>query len=137
MTSPPIAVQGIDHINMSVGDLEASIRFYTTVFGFEIREDHRDRAGKPYVIMGTGKVAYLAIYQDASARQPKHPHFNHFGFVVGPLDAARARLQALGIAWLYDDEDDGLFVWAHSRSTYIQDPDGHEIELVEVFGGGN
>ena len=29
----------------------------------------------------------------------------------------------------------GLYEWEHSRSVYITDPNGYEVELTEVFGG--
>ncbi len=35
-----------------------------------------------------------------------------------------------------DDYPEGVIHYPQSRSVYISDPDGHEIELVERFAGG-
>lgn len=137
MTQPIINIQAIDHINLSVTDLERSIAFYQQLFGFEIKEDHRDGNPYTYVILGTNGKAFLAIYEDPEARLPDHDFISHWGFVVGPLDPVREQLRAAGVAWRYPERNDGILVWERSRSMYIDDPDGHEIELVEVFGGGN
>ena len=39
-----ISINAIDHLNLSVADLDASIDFYGSVFGLEIAEDQRDDA---------------------------------------------------------------------------------------------
>lgn len=135
-TPTPLTVQGIDHINMAVRDLDRAIDFYAATLGFDVREDQRHRADGPYVIMGSGHRVFLALHQEPEMATPERPFIGHWGFVVGDLDEARDRLKALNIAWLYTNHNDGLIVYPHSRSTYIADPDGHEIELVENFGGG-
>ena len=48
-------------------------------------------------------------------------------------------MRALGVPVLYDDDDDGdggIIRYPRSRSLYVQDPDGNEIELTSAFGGG-
>ena len=40
-----IPVSNIDHINLSVRNLQHSIAFYRDVFGFDIKQD--ERSGKP------------------------------------------------------------------------------------------
>lgn len=137
MTSaPPIQVQGIDHINMAVRDLDRSIDFYRDTFGFDIREDGRGRTQAPFVILGLGQRVFLALHLEARTALPDQPFIGHWGFVVGDIDAVRQRLQELNVVWLYPERNDGLIVYPQSRSTYICDPDGHEIELTEKFGGG-
>ena len=134
--SQPIQIQAIDHINISTRDLNQSIAFYQDILGFDVREDHR-RDDAPYVIMGHAKTAYLAIHQRADTQVPEHPFIGHWGLVVGDLDTVREQLKAKQQAWLYPERNDGLIIYPHSRSTYIEDPDGHEIELVETFAGGH
>ena len=46
-----IPIESIDHINLTVRDVDRSADFYTGVFGLAIREDRRD-ADRPYVIVG-------------------------------------------------------------------------------------
>ena len=131
-----IQIQAIDHINISTRNLDQSIDFYHDILGFDIREDHRNETA-PYVIMGHAKSAYLAIHERENTARPTQPFIGHWGLVVGDLDHVRAQLKAKKQACLYPERNDGLIIYPHSRSTYIEDPDGHEIELVETFAGGN
>ncbi|MGJ8669662.1 MAG: VOC family protein [Oceanococcus sp.] len=134
--SHAIQIQAIDHINISTKDLTKSIHFYADVLGFDIREDHRED-NAPYVIMGHAQAAFLAIHERANTQRPTQPFIGHWGLVVGDIDAVRKQLQAKKQDWLYPERNNGLIIYPQSRSTYIEDPDGHEIELVENFAGGN
>lgn len=133
----PITVGAIDHVNISVTDLERAMDFYERVFGFRLVEDGRSRVDAPYVIMSAGGRAFLALHENARTTKPSRPFINHWGFVVGDLDRVRGKLDKLGVPTQdADSESGGVRHWAHSRSVYVYDPDGHEIELAEVFGGG-
>lgn len=137
-----IKLKAIDHINMTVNDLEESIYFYNNVFGFKIIEDSRsntisqNKLGTPYVIMGIRECAYLALHQSpqkGNGQDKKGPiHITHFGFLVEDFDRVMTKLKDLNVVFLYGEK---IFEWQHSRSLYILDPSGHEIELVESFGG--
>ena len=72
---------------------------------------------------------YLALFQaSADGRAPRDYStvgFNHVGFVVDDLDAARERAKGLGTTpHLEADYEPG-------RRVYVMDPDGIEVELVE------
>jgi len=57
--------------------------------------------------------------------------------VVGDLDPVLDRLEADGVTIQFTDEyPRGVIEYPRSRSVYVEDPDGHQIELAEVFGGG-
>jgi catechol 2,3-dioxygenase-like lactoylglutathione lyase family enzyme len=130
-----IRVSAIDHLNLTVSDLEASIVFYHGLFGFEIAEDCRDDA-RPYVIMGAAGVGFLALHQQADGDPPAGGRINHWGFVIDDFDALPAQLDALGIIPLYGDRwPGGIVEYPRSRSLYVSDPDGNEIELTSAFGG--
>lgn len=132
-----IRVSGIDHVNMSVADLSRAMAFYESVFGFRLVEDGRGRTDAPYVIMTAGGRAYLALHENATTGRPSRPFVNHWGFVVGDLDRILEKLEKHEVPVQDgDSKSGGIRQWAHSRSIYVYDPDGHEIELAEVFGGG-
>ncbi len=76
-----VSIQGIDHINLDVRDLEASIRFYRNVLGFSIKEDERDRT-RPYVIVGVEDTAYLALHQSRKPALAGGRRINHWGLVT-------------------------------------------------------
>lgn len=132
MTSGPIRVRCIDHINMRVNNLAESIAFYGDVFGFEVKEDHSELAEEPWVILGQKDVVYLCLYEHPDKEQARDAlRINHFGLALENFDAAVERLDQLGVEVLYG----GAVDWPRSRSLYIRDPSGHEIELAEKVGG--
>ena len=134
-------VLGIDHINLSTRNLPRAIDFYTRRLGFEIREDGRD-AERPWVILGADGRAYLALHHterhlDPETRFSVSGGINHWGFHVDDLDGAFEELDAAGVKIRFRDAASGPIIQhAMSRSFYIEDPDGVEIEIAEVFGGG-
>lgn len=131
-----IDVKAIDHINLSVSRLERSIEFYSRVFGLEVREDGRQEK-RPYAIVGRAATGYLALHERPDAAANGRGRINHWGFVVDDFDGLSARLAELGAEVLYRrDGGDGVIDYPRSRSIYVADPDGNEIELTSRFGGG-
>ena len=131
-----ISISAIDHINLTVSNLEHSLTFYQRTFGLEVREDGRDRE-RPYVIVGRAGTGYLALHERADNESSASGRINHWGFVVDDFDDAIARLDDLGVPVLYRDNGaDGIIDYPRSRSVYVADPDGTEIELTSSFGGG-
>ena len=115
----------IDHINMSVKNLAESIAFYKELFGFTIKKDQPEENS---AIIGNDTIK-LCLYEVSDDFQKGG--INHFGLHIKNFDAVMAKCEEMNITMLY-----GMLVWKHSRSVYILDPSGHEIELAEVQGGG-
>ena len=129
-------LKSIDHLNITVSDLQASIDFYGGLFGFDIAEDCRQDE-RPYVIMGRAGVGWLALHSEAGERPSGDGRINHWGFVVDDFDGLPDRLASAGIQPLYVDRwPGGVVEYPRSRSLYVGDPDGNEIELTSRFGGG-
>jgi len=127
-----IKVERIDHINMRVHDLAESIEFYHKHFGFVMMEDET-HAREPWAIIGLRGIAYLCLYEHPGKAIPEEGlTINHFGLALKDFDKALAHLKKSGVPILYG----GPVEWPHSRSIYIRDPSGHEIELAEKVGGG-
>ncbi len=130
-----ITVNAIDHLNITVSDLQASIDFYSRLFGFDIAEDCRGE-DRPYVIMGRAGVGWLALHAQMDEELLNGGRINHWGFVVEDFDGLSGRLKSLGADVLYTDRwPDGVVEYPRSRSVYVADPDGNEIELTSHFGG--
>lgn len=122
----------IDHINMRVKDLERSREFYGRLFGFA-RKESGVRNGRPWAILGVPGRAYLCLYEVGDVeRVEQELQINHFGFHVEEFAALEERLRAQGVSINYG----GAVESGASRSLYIQDPSGYEIELSEKVGGG-
>ena len=121
-----LKVSSIDHINMSVKNLAQSVEFYKNLFGFEIKKEQPEEKSK---IIGNDNVK-LCLYED-SEMKPEGA-IAHFGFHVENFDEIIKTCESLGVKIYYD----GPVQFEKSRSIYISDPNGYDIELSEVFGGG-
>lgn len=123
----------MEHVNLTVSDLDRSIAFYCEVLGFEIRWQGASSSGRRAAHVGNADT-YLALFEAAQpGRAP--PDYgavgpNHFGLVVDDLEAVRVRLAAAGVTpHLEDDYDPGVRL-------YFYDPDGMEVELVQYADAG-
>ena len=118
---------GIDHLNLDVIDLEESCKFWHALLGFEVLEEIPEQKGK---IIGV-KSALLALYENPSMQKCEKGGFSHVSFNIQNFNDVEDRCKELGISIKYD----GAVQWPHSKSIYIEDPNGYDIELSEVWGG--
>ncbi len=125
-------ISHVDHLNLNVSNLEKSILFYQEVFGFKIYEEGESSTGNPYKIIGSPSSLFLCLYESEKVQQARI--LNHIGIhILNDLEETLEELNKRGIPISYGD---GIIDYPHSRSLYIADPDGNQIELSEVFGGG-
>jgi len=115
----------IDHINMKVKNLNETVTFYNKLFGFELKKDQPERNSK---IIGNDALK-LCLYEQAEFTLGDA--IGHFGFHIENFDDTIAKCNEMNIEMPY-----GLVEYEDSRSVYINDPNGYEIELSEVKGGG-
>ena len=118
----------LEHVNMSVADLDRSIEFYRNLLGFRVRWRGTTADGMPAAHVGDDKI-YLALFE-VGEQEREHPDYgrlglNHLGFVVDDLEEARGTLAALG-AKPHHQAD-----YEPGRRLYFFDPNGVEVELVE------
>jgi catechol 2,3-dioxygenase-like lactoylglutathione lyase family enzyme len=120
-----IEIQGIDHVALSVRDVQESTRWYIDVLGFEHR--FPDMWGGVPAFIGKGTTA-LALFpaRDSGQADPTRGRvrFLHLAFRATrkAFVAAQEDLKARGIAFEFQDHE-------ISRSIYFRDPDGHELEI--------
>jgi lactoylglutathione lyase len=127
-----IAVNQIDHLNMGVRSIAETEEFYRDLFGFAHKEDGIGKDGEPFAIIGLADRVYLCIYEYGDLSLPDDNLFiHHFGFHVDDFELALAELRERGIELNYG----GIVQQGQSRSMYIYDPNGYEIELAEKLGG--
>ena len=119
---------GIDHVNLSVINLEESCTFWKKLLGFKTLEDMPEENGK---IIGTNK-AMLALYESPEMVRRGESGFAHVCFHIENFSEIEATCAEHGIEVLYG----GIVNWPKSRSIYVADPNGYDIELAEVWGGG-
>ena len=120
----------IDHVNMKVKDLEESVQFYKNLFGFEIKQEQNpNKIEVPSKIIGNDSIK-LCIYEVPD--MTPEGGIAHFGFHVQNFEEIIQKCKELGVEVLYGGEVD----WEKSKSVYIVDPSGYEIELSKISGGG-
>ena len=126
-----MSVKQIDHLNLSVHDLEASVTWYGRVFGFE-RVEGGVSNGVPWAIVRSGD-ALLCLYEhperemlDGDALQEKRLHgLNHFALRITDPEAFEESARREGVTVRYG----GVVDWPHSKAWYVLDPTGYEIEV--------
>jgi len=120
----------IDHVNMKVKDLEKSVEFYKNLFGFEIKqEENPNKIDAPSKIIGNDSIK-LCMYEIPD--MSPEGGIAHFGFNIANFNEVIEKCKDLGVQVLYG----GIVDWDKSKSVYIVDPSGYEIELGEIPGGG-
>jgi catechol 2,3-dioxygenase-like lactoylglutathione lyase family enzyme len=122
-------VQHIDHVAISVSDIERSIEWYTSVLGLE----HRpvvEWGEYPQMVCAGDTCIALFPPGDHGAREMSEIDkrsrltMQHFAFKVDAANFQRAQDEfgSTGIDFRFADH--GI-----CHSVYIKDPDGHTIEI--------
>jgi predicted enzyme related to lactoylglutathione lyase len=113
-------------IEIFSADLDATVDFYTRVFGFTLERDQRD--GSPgYVALERDRVRIGVAYRDVPERQPgrRPPSGTEIVLEVDDLDTEHARVVAAG--WPIEegltDREWGL------RDFRVLDPSGYYLRL--------
>lgn len=123
-------LQAIDHVALSVRDVEASAKWYADVLGFE--RQHDDVWNSYPVFLGKNDAA-IALFpirssppSDGVAAAPSRPPIRvlHFAFRASRSDflVAQKELKERGIESEFQDHE-------IAHSIYFNDPDGHELEI--------
>jgi catechol 2,3-dioxygenase-like lactoylglutathione lyase family enzyme len=121
-------VEGLDHIAITVSDLEASVKWYEQVLG--LKNDHPGLwGGVPVMMFAVIGSSGLALFPaKANATLPDNLGnliaTQHIAFRVSraSFEAAQAHLHDLRIPFKFQDHD-------ISHSIYFDDPDQHRLEL--------
>lgn len=123
-----LIVNGMDHLNLEVINLEETLKFYKELFGFEVLKDQPEQDSK---IIGNEKVK-LCLYEVDGFKGYTKNGFHHFGLHIKNFGDVLSKCEKMGIEINYG----GPLEWENSTSIYILDPNGYEIELTDNFGGG-
>jgi catechol 2,3-dioxygenase-like lactoylglutathione lyase family enzyme len=114
---------GLHHINLNVGDIGRSLKFYQQAFGLEVAFWE----GKKLVFLHSPGVRDTITLCQAKAGEPVGGGgVSHFGFALdkGGLEEAVAQVERAGGKLLSRGKHGGRFPYA-----YVADPDGYVIEL--------
>jgi lactoylglutathione lyase len=117
------------HTRMRVSDLDATIRFYTTVLGLEVIERKTSPRGSHIAFLKVPNSDELIELTSFPSSGPVKVQEDlvHLAFQVDSLDRTVASLNAKGVKIT----DGPTQTSSGSRFIFIDDPDGYEIELIE------
>jgi catechol 2,3-dioxygenase-like lactoylglutathione lyase family enzyme len=128
MKGRAMKIERIDHLNITVADIDRSIAFYKKVLGMEAetiaegraallfgqQKIHLDAAGGPMAPTGSGA---------GDKRMPAHICF----VTEAPADQIAAHLEQCGVPVRMQGPRAGAI--GTIQSLYIDDPDGNSIEI--------
>ncbi len=128
---PKSNARGVHHLALICSDVEQTVRFYQDVLGFPLVEmfENRDYPGSTHFFMDIGNDNLLAFFDfpglGLGQAIEAHGGVQHIALSVSQeaFDLLKARLDAAGVEYLGPDR--GL-----TRSMYLKDPDGIQIELL-------
>jgi catechol 2,3-dioxygenase-like lactoylglutathione lyase family enzyme len=111
-------ISSLNHITLSVSDLETSFSFYVDTLGFRPRA--RWARGAYLSIDGL----WLCLSLDRHCRQGPLPEYTHIAFTVDAAQFASraAALEARRVTQWQQNSSEG-------DSLYFLDPDGHKLEI--------
>jgi catechol 2,3-dioxygenase-like lactoylglutathione lyase family enzyme len=128
-----MTVKHLDHLNLTVHDLEESADWYARMFGFDLVERGVDAEGRPWGVLRSGE-AMLCIYErpgftlttpSVDAAEARH-RLNHFALRIEDDEAWRRTLATEKPELFYESP----VRWPHSTAWYVADPTGYTIEVV-------
>ncbi len=127
----PIPISGLAHIGIRVHDLERSLRFYE-LLGFT--KTLGPIGSEPVAILDHPSGVEINLVLNAPhAEEPnvlmdvpeKHPGITHFALLCPDIMAAKARLEAAGIAL----SGGPMRLGPEMQAIFVRDPDRNVIEL--------
>jgi catechol 2,3-dioxygenase-like lactoylglutathione lyase family enzyme len=119
-------LEGIDHIALSVRDVERSAQWYIEVLGFERRYDGMWNGIPTFIGKGNTAIAMFPAKSHATSGPSSredirmlHLAFraNHKSFI-----SAQQELKRRAIKFEFQDHE-------IAHSIYFRDPDGHQLEI--------
>jgi catechol 2,3-dioxygenase-like lactoylglutathione lyase family enzyme len=112
-------ISGVNHITLSVGDVDRAFGFYVETLG--ARPLARWSKGA-YLL--AGDLWLCLVLDERKCSSSPSPEYSHVALTVpaARFDDAAARIRASGAAIWQDNRSEGA-------SLYFLDPDGHKLEI--------
>lgn len=119
----------IDHINLTIANLENSIEWYKNIFGFELVESGTTVQGKNGIVAVNDSMICMTEYNERVAvdkyENTSAHQIRHFGIRVSDIRQWQRAIKDHKLKLSFG----GAIAYPFSKSWYIHDPSGHEIEV--------
>lgn len=119
----------LDHINLTVSQLERSVNWYEEVFGFQlVQEGIYGKEQQTRWAIVSYKDFMICMHElkgrknSGENKQETFHKIYHFGIRVSNLKIWKKKIKLFDLKPVVVD-------YPYSQSYYIDDPDGHEIEV--------
>jgi catechol 2,3-dioxygenase-like lactoylglutathione lyase family enzyme len=123
--TPNQGIVGLNHVALSVPDLDKAVEYYTKTMGFPEAFRFVNPAGQVQLVyVQISKNTFIEL-QPATAQRP--PGINHFGLHVDNMAQATAMFKARGAA-----VGDTVVSGTKAVLSNIVDPNGVRTELAEL-----
>lgn len=148
--SGPSLVTGVNHVGLTVEDLERSIAFYTTVFRCEVVMRQEKQGGYLAAIVGypdadvkmahlrlPGSEHRLELFEYRVPRsaprdlEPRYVGNAHICFVVSDLNRVYEELVRRGVDTFSPPVEVDTGANKGGASLYLRDPDGITVEVFQ------
>lgn len=127
------------HVGLNVADLDRTIRFYQTVFGFDLK-GRSDDPKHPYAFLGTPDKLVLTLWQQSKGGFAKdRPGLHHLSFMVptrAEIGEAHDRAKSVG-ARIHHGGIVPHSEGSASGGLFFEDPDGIRLEIYAAEGAGD
>ena len=150
-----MTVLGLDHVSVSVANLDRSLAFYRDLLGIHVHGTGTEESPSVAVVVGVDRARFrygdldlgdgriLELLEYLSPKGTPHrpnvydPGSGHLALRVDDLDAVLRRLKDAGIEPRSPPvELEEPVWWSGARVVYLTDPDGVTVELVERRADG-
>jgi catechol 2,3-dioxygenase-like lactoylglutathione lyase family enzyme len=127
-------IDRLDHLVLTVADIDTTVAFYTRVLGFDVVTFGE---GRKALTFGAQKfnLHQLGKEFEPKARKPTPGAIDLCLIASTPLSEVIDQLQGLGIA-IEEGPIDRTGATGPIRSVYVRDPDQNLIEISNYTGGG-
>jgi catechol 2,3-dioxygenase-like lactoylglutathione lyase family enzyme len=119
-------IEALDHVALSVRDVECSARWYADVLGFKRRHEGMWDGVPIFVGNGDAAIALFPAADEIGSTSPDRAAVRtlHFAFRADRENFLRAQDELKRRAIPFDFQNHEI-----SHSIYFRDPDGHQIEI--------
>src|ERR671925_2320626 len=117
-------LEGIDHVALSVRDVERSAKWYIETLGFERLYKGMWNGVPTFIGRGNTGIALFPATHEANRSAHREIRMLHLAFRADRENflAAQQELEKRGIKFEFQDHE-------IAHSIYFSDPDGHALEI--------